>query len=138
MPLKRILFVDDEMLLRMAIVPGLEDAGLIVEEAGNGKRALEIFRAKPAEFSCAVIDVGLPDMKGDGLIAVFRALSPQLGIVLATGYGDAVLVKAFNADRGVRVLAKPYFIEDLMAAIDAVGVGVSAAADTETPDIHPA
>lgn len=134
---KRILFVDDETLLRMAMVPGLEEAGYAVDEAGTGKRALEIFRARYAEIFCAVIDIGLPDMKGDSLVAEFRALSPQLGIVLATGYGDAELVKAFSGDTAVRVVAKPYFTEDLMAAIAMVGM-MPPASDAERPAIHPA
>lgn len=135
--LKRILFVDDEMLIRMAMVPGLEEAGYAVDEAGTGKRALEIFRTRPAEFCCAVIDLGLPDMKGDGLVAEFRALSPQLGIVLATGYGNADLVKAFSTDVAVRVVAKPYFTEDLIAAIAIVGM-VSPAGDAGMPAVTPA
>jgi CheY-like chemotaxis protein len=135
MTLKRILFVDDEMLLRMAMVPGLQDAGYAVDEAGTGKRALEIFRARHAEIFCAVIDIGLPDMKGDSLVTEFRALSPQLGIVLATGYGDAGLVKIFSADPAVRVVAKPYFTEDLTAAIAMVGM-MPPATETERPAIQ--
>lgn len=138
MSFKRILFVDDEMLLRMAMVPGLEEAGYIVDEAGTGKRALEIFRAGHAGISCAVIDIGLPDMKGDSLVGEFRKLSPHLGIVLATGYGDAELVKAFSADPGVRVVAKPYFTEDLLSAIASVGLVIPPAAETERPAIGPA
>jgi CheY-like chemotaxis protein len=138
MTLKRILFVDDEMLLRMAMVPGLEDAGYVVDEAGTGKRALEIFRARHAEIVCAVIDIGLPDMKGDSLVAEFRALSPQLGVVLATGYGDAELVKAFSADAGIRVVAKPYFMEDLTAAIALVGMAPPSAVEPELPATRPA
>ncbi len=133
---KRILFVDDETLLRMAMVPGLEDAGYVVDEAGTGKRALEIFRARHAEIFCAVVDVGLPDMKGDGLVAEFRALSPRLGIVLATGYGDADLVKAFSADPGVRVVAKPYFTEDLTAAIAVVGIAPPVPGAPEMSSTH--
>lgn len=135
--LKRILFVDDEMLLRMAMVPGLEEAGYVIDEAGTGKRALELFRARSADFCCAVIDLGLPDMKGDGLVTEFRALSPQLGIVLATGYGDADLVKAFSADAAVRVVAKPYFTEELLAAIAMVGM-VPPAGDAGMPTVTPA
>jgi CheY-like chemotaxis protein len=138
MSFKRILFVDDEILLRMAMVPGLEEGGYIVDEASTGKHALEIFRAGYAGISCAVIDIGLPDMKGDSLVGEFRKLSPQLGIVLATGYGDAELVKAFSADPGVRVVAKPYFTEDLLSAIASVGLVMPPATETERPVIGPA
>lgn len=138
MTLKRILFIDDEVLLRMAMVPGLEDAGYAVDEAGTGKRALEIFRARHAEIFCAIIDLGLPDMKGDSLVAEFRALSPQLGIVLATGYGDADLVRTFSSDPGVRVVAKPYFPEELATAIAMVGIIPPSTKDTDISAIRSA
>jgi len=131
MPLKRILFVDDEMLLRMALVPGLEDAGYTVDEAATGKRALDIFRERHLEICCAVVDVGLPDLKGDSLVAEFRAVSAQIGIVLATGYADIELRAAFGTDPNVRVLAKPYFVDELLAAIGAVESLPAAGAATE-------
>ncbi|MEK9967712.1 MAG: response regulator [Ferrovibrio sp.] len=139
MPLKRILFIDDEMLLRMALVPGLEEAGYVVDEAGTGKRALEIFRERHLEICCAVIDVGLPDLRGDSMVAEFRALSAQIGVVLATGYGDIELQTAFSADPNVRVLAKPYFIDELLKAIGAVESlpAPGPFADGKAPTIRP-
>lgn len=130
MATKRILFVDDEALLRMAIVPSLEDAGYTVDEAGSGKKAIELFQANVAEISCAVIDVGLPDLKGDTLVAEFRRQSPGLGIVLATGYGDALLRQTFSDDPRVRIMAKPYFADDLLSALNAVELAVAAVGAT--------
>lgn len=118
----RVLFIEDEMLLRMAIVPELEDAGYLIEEASNGKQALEIFRARPGDFSCAVVDVGLPDMKGDTLVPAFRALVPGFRFILATGYGGAELQKVFGMDPAVRVMGKPYFAADLTAAFVSLGL----------------
>lgn len=128
MAFKRILFVDDEALLRMAIVPSLEDAGYKVDQAGTGKQALQLFNDHAAELSCAVIDIGLPDLKGDTLVAEFRKRLPALGIVLATGYGDSLLRNAFGGDTGVKVIAKPYFPEDLLAALSAVELAMTAIA----------
>jgi DNA-binding response OmpR family regulator len=127
MALKRILFVDDEALLRMAIVPSLEDAGYTVDQAGTGKKAIELFQMHGAEISCAVIDVGLPDLKGDTLIAEFRKQSPGVGIVLATGYGDAMLRQAVGGDSRIKIMAKPYFADDLLSALNAVEVAMAAA-----------
>lgn len=136
MATKRILFVDDETLLRMAIVPSLEDAGYTVDEAGTGKKAIELFQAHGAEISCAVIDVGLPDLKGDTLVAEFRRQSPGVGIVLATGYGDALLRQAFGNDTRMRIMAKPYFADDLIAALNAVELAM-AAETASAPEARP-
>lgn len=118
----RLLFVEDEMLLRMAIVPFLEESGYVVSQASNAKQALDLFNATPTDFACAIIDIGLPDMKGDRLCAALRLLSPGLRVILATGYGEAELRKAFAGDDRLRILGKPYFIDDLNGMLKGLGV----------------
>jgi len=125
----RILFVEDEMLLRMAIVPDLEDAGYLVDQAATGQQALALAGEHGAAIGLAIIDIGLPDMKGDRLAAELWTTMPTLPIVLATGYGEADLRTAFGQDRRVRILGKPYFLEDLLAEIRLLKGAVQPAAE---------
>ena len=70
----------------------------------------------------AVIDVGLPDMRGDELALKIRSDAPDTLILMASGY-DAVEVAArFPADAGVAVIAKPYSDGDLASAITQLGL----------------
>lgn len=135
----RILFVEDEMLLRMAIVPGLEEEGYLVDQAATGQQALDFLQEHGAGIALAIIDIGLPDMKGDRLAATLWGVLPTLPVVLATGYGEADLRLAFGQDSRVRILGKPYFLEDLLDAIrQSAGAGLPAAGDTLRIPIMPA
>lgn len=127
----RILFVEDEMLLRMAIVPDLEEAGYLVDQAATGQQALDILREHGAAIGLAIIDIGLPDMKGDRLAAELWAALPTLPVILATGYGEADLRVTFGQDGRVGILGKPYFLEDLVGAIRRIAdVNPPSAGDT--------
>lgn len=129
-PMTRILFVEDEMLLRMAIVPGLEEAGYVVNQAATGQQALDFLQEYGAGISLAVIDIGLPDMKGDRLATELWNVLPKLPVVMASGYGEADLRLAFGQDSRVGILGKPYFLEDLLETIRQIeGAGPPAAGD---------
>jgi CheY-like chemotaxis protein len=130
-PMIRILFVEDEMLLRMAVVPGLEEAGYLVDQAATGQQALAFLREHGDAIGLAIIDIGLPDMKGDRLATELWTVLPALPVVLATGYGEADLRAAFGRDSRVEILGKPYFLEDLLGTIRQIaGAGLPAAGDT--------
>jgi two-component SAPR family response regulator len=47
----------------------------------------------------AIIDVGLPDRRGDALVAEMRAIKPSLPIVIASGYEEERLRDRFKLER---------------------------------------
>src|SRR5262249_25069946 len=85
----RILFVEDEVLVRMLAVEHLERAGYRVEAAGSSTEALN--KARLASIAAAVVDLGLPDRKGDHLVRELRRLFPRVPVVIASGYPEADL-----------------------------------------------
>lgn len=116
----RALVVEDEILVAMVAEDILGSIGfdpLCVETAAGALDALA-----HGGFSLAVIDVGLPDMRGDDLAAKVRELAPHMPVVLASGYDATELARRFSHDRGVSVLAKPYTEEELRAAIASSGL----------------
>jgi CheY-like chemotaxis protein len=70
----------------------------------------------------AVIDMGLPDSRGDQLAAEVRALRPDLPIVIASGRSGRELREQFADQPRVAVLVKPYTADLLIEALAAVGV----------------
>jgi DNA-binding NarL/FixJ family response regulator len=44
----------------------------------------------------AIIDIGLPDRRGDALVAEVRAINPSLPIVIASGYVEEALREGFS------------------------------------------
>jgi DNA-binding response OmpR family regulator len=117
---RKALLVEDEVLVAMICEDYLGAIGfdpLCVETA---KAALDALA--DGGLCLAIIDVGLPDMRGDDLAARARELAPDLPIILASGFDAAELKQRFVGDNALSVLSKPYTERDLRAAIAAAGL----------------
>ena len=122
----RILVVEDEPLIRLFVAEILADAGFQVEEAANAAEASRQMGADALLFDAVVIDVGLPDKRGDELADELRGTWNELPIVIASGHDKHVLTRRFGHDVRVRVLGKPYYGDMLLAALSAMGVSAAA------------
>jgi signal transduction histidine kinase/CheY-like chemotaxis protein len=118
----RILIVEDDPLVRMTIVEALVDGGCQIEEAATASEAIGKFRALGGAIDAALIDIGLPDGRGDGLIATFRATRPDLAILLATGYDDSAMEDQFRSDAATVLLEKPFDSARLRSAFRNLGL----------------
>ncbi len=91
-----ILLVDDDEEFREEIGAFLEEYSIV--EASSAKKALEIL-GRPNTIDLALLDVMLPDIKGTELLAEIRRMSPELGIIVLTGFGSKeVVVEALRGD----------------------------------------
>jgi CheY-like chemotaxis protein len=115
----RVLLVEDEALVQMLAVDCLEELGYRVETAGSATEAMNKIRLFNGQIDLAIIDIGLPDRKGDVLVNELRVLYPHLPIVIASGYGDVGLRGRFGADNLISFLCKPYARDDIEKAISA-------------------
>jgi DNA-binding NarL/FixJ family response regulator len=94
----RILTVDDHPLLREGIAAVLanETDMVVVAEAGNGREAVEQFRAHRPDVT--LMDLQMPDMNGTDAILAIRKDYPAARIIVLTTYsGDAQAVRALKA-----------------------------------------
>ena len=115
----KALLVEDEVLVAAIAVDALEELGYHIVEAGTAKAALELAAASVASFAFAIIDIGLPDGRGDSLAVELRRMRSDLPIIIATGYGDSGIDQRARSGRTV-VLGKPYDIGQLHSAIKSV------------------
>lgn len=115
----KALLVEDEVLVAAIAVDALEELGYQIVEAGTAKAALELAAASVASFAFAIIDIGLPDGRGDALAIELRRMRGDLPIIIATGYGDSGIDERARTGRTV-VLGKPYDIGQLHTAIKSV------------------
>lgn len=116
--LRRILVVEDDVLVRSALTINLGDFGYTVEEAGSIGEALDLSRRLGAELGAAIIDMGLPDGDGQRLVRDLRASLPLLPIVIASGRGPDEI--ALRADPLLAVVAKPYEVEGIVRVFEAM------------------
>jgi DNA-binding NarL/FixJ family response regulator len=122
--LVRVLIVDDHPVLRegvAAVLTGESDL-TIVGEAGDGREAIEKFRALQPDVT--VMDLQMPLMSGIDAMHVIRLEAPQARIVaLATLAGDVLATRALKAGAHGYVL-KERVREDLPDIIRAVHSGM--------------
>jgi CheY-like chemotaxis protein len=105
----RVLFVEDDPLVREAVVRGLEDCGFDVMVAPDGDKALAMLDAG-LDADVVFCDIVMPGkVSGIDLAGILHERRPGLPVVLATGYTDQRAVIP-----GVQVLAKPYEIDQLV------------------------
>jgi CheY-like chemotaxis protein len=112
----KVLLVEDEALVAALAVDALEELGYQTVEATTSKAALAICSG-PAPFVFAIVDVGLPDGRGDALAVELRKLRADLPIIIATGYDQAHLDARLRSHDRTAILNKPYDIAQLQAAI---------------------
>jgi len=123
MPQKdRILLVEDEAMISMVTAENLRDLGYDVEEAANAASAMKAAKGNIGGFAAAIIDIGLPDRKGDELATELKNLRPDFPIVIATGHGDKALDGKLKKSKSLTLLTKPYDSEGLKKSLQAVGV----------------
>jgi len=118
---RRVLLVEDEVLVSALAVDILDELSFDAVEAGSAKAALAAAGNADARFDVAIIDVGLPDLRGDELAIKLRELRAELPIVIATGYGANSLDKRLQATQRLVVIGKPYDSNSLMAALTKLG-----------------
>lgn len=114
-----VLIVDDEPMLREMVREQLERHGLQIEEAGNGREALEVVhRVRP---DLVLLDITMPDLCG---LQVCQALREQevtraIPVVLLTAH-DGLEDRIRGLDAGANdYLTKPVQPGELLARVKA-------------------
>ena len=104
----RVLLVDDDDLVSATAAAMLEDLSYEVIAASSGEDALGLLAAGIG-IDCVLTDHAMPGMTGLDLANEIRRRWPDLPVILATGYADAL-------EQGVGstpFLAKPYRLQTL-------------------------
>jgi CheY-like chemotaxis protein len=101
-----VLVIDDDKALNDLLCEFLSEEGYKVEAAFDGLEGMRIFQ--PSEHDVVMTDVAMPHMNGWELIAALRVRSPELPIILITGYSSAHWNESYLRKQGVvAVLNKP-------------------------------
>lgn len=111
----RILIVDDDEMLREMLNDVFTLSGAVVEEAENGKRALE--KIRNSIYDAVVSDIRMPGGDGIELAANIVTLSSAKPILfVCSGYNDMSqeMVKKLNIKR---VFEKPFDIENMVQTV---------------------
>ena len=81
----RILIIDDDSLVRDALVLMLEHESHEVMEAANGREAIRIFRERQPDL--VITDIIMPEMEGFEMIRELRNIAAEIKIIAISGGG---------------------------------------------------
>lgn len=112
----RIAVIDDEAQIRRLLRIALKSSGFEPLEADGGAAGLALVARQQPDL--VVLDLGLPDMDGQQVLAELRGWSQVPVIVLSVRNGFAEKVRALDAGAQDYV-TKPFSVEELLARIRA-------------------
>ena len=107
-----ILVVEDEDVVRRLAVDALRDLGYTVIDAESPETALAILDKEPG-ILLLFTDVVMPKMNGRQLADEAQRRRPKLKVLFTTGYTRNAVVHNGTLDPNVRLLGKPYTLENL-------------------------
>jgi DNA-binding NtrC family response regulator len=110
----RILVVDDDHAMRLALSESLESCGYDIVAAENGREALELF--KKGKFDLVVTDMKMPGMTGIEVLRGVKELSPDIPVILITAYGTVGTAVEAMKEGASEFIMKPFSLDDLEAA----------------------
>jgi DNA-binding NtrC family response regulator len=110
---RRVLVVDDELLIRWALREALEAKGYDVTEAVDAASAQAALGDGAARPDAVVLDYRLPDSNDLGLLTAMRRVAPAMPVIMMTAHGTAEMVKSALDLGAYRVVSKPFEVHQL-------------------------
>ncbi|MBF0451900.1 MAG: response regulator [Candidatus Magnetomorum sp.] len=112
-----ILLVEDNSINREIITGMLAHSGMIIEEAVNGQKAVDIYQQNPDKFELILMDIQMPVMDGYEATEMIRQKDKDVPIIALTANA---LLRDIQKTReyGMNAhLAKPIEVEKLFTAL---------------------
>lgn len=113
----RILVVDDEPSICRALQIAFSRAGYDVQAVSSADTGLWLLRTE--HFDCMIVDLRMPEIRGDELFELGAALQPHLraNTVFTTGDSSEIAQELIGAC-GCRVVAKPFDLGELLRIVE--------------------
>jgi two-component system cell cycle sensor histidine kinase/response regulator CckA len=115
-----ILVIEDEDTLRHAVSRMLRKKDLNVIEAGDGKTALELFRANARRIDLVLLDMTLPGMQGREVLEELRRIQPDLKVIITSAWGRDQANATLGGLQPWLYVRKPYQFNELMGLLRTV------------------
>lgn len=113
-PATRILFVDDDALVRYSGEQILKLLGHDVLVAENSQVALDVYAEHGNTIRAVVLDIVMPVMNGFQALEALRKSNPDVKVLLTSGYTS----EDIPTNDHIAFLAKPYSLRALSNALD--------------------
>jgi CheY-like chemotaxis protein len=111
------LVADDEESVRLFAREILRRHGLDVITAHDGREAIDLFEIHKDRLSIALIDLMMPHINGQEVLAHIRKNRSDLPVVLSSGFTETEIKERFTKEPPSSFIQKPYRSLDLVRII---------------------
>jgi CheY-like chemotaxis protein len=112
-----VLLVDDDNIVLEVTGVALSTLGFTVLSAMDGLEAVEVFRRHKDEIRFVLSDVAMPRMDGWETLLALRQITPDIPVILASGYSEEQVMERALSERPQAFLGKPYGLATLRETI---------------------
>ncbi|MGN6323631.1 MAG: CHASE3 domain-containing protein [Dyella sp.] len=109
---KKILVVEDDPEVRHFVVACVNELGYAALDAESADAAQQKLASHP-DIALLLTDVVMPGKNGRQLVEAVRPFYPKLRVLYMTGYPRDAIVHNGILDRDVRVISKPFSMQEL-------------------------
>lgn len=112
-----ILLVDDERTIIDVTRDMLETFGYHVLASQSGQDAIRICQDQAGRIDLVILDMILPDMNGEEIFALIKAIRPDMPIILASGFSFNDQIGRIMARGCDAFLQKPFGLSELTGKV---------------------
>ena len=109
----KMLLVEDEEMVRNVCTSMMENLGIDVIQAPDGKSAVRIYRENPSDISCALVDYRMPGMDGVETFKQLLRIDSDIRIILSSGFTEDAQFRELRNQGLAGFLHKPYEFNNL-------------------------
>jgi len=118
LPIRTVLVVDDEPLIRWSLSEGLSDGGFAVRLAANGAEARAVLAGSRGTPMVVLLDLRLPDVADLSLLREVRLKWPELPVVMMTAHGTLDDERRAAELGAFRFVDKPFDVSEMVRIVD--------------------
>lgn len=112
---KKVLFIEDEELVRDVITSILNDDNQDITVASTAEEALALFKKHP--YDLVLSDMRLPGMDGIQLLAQLKKLDSKVRVVMVTAFGDIMTYHQVISSGALDCINKPFTIDQIKSLV---------------------
>lgn len=115
MPAGKILVVDDEEIVCQSCDRILTEEGYEVQTRPSGREALQLLSEEP--FDVVIVDLKMPGMSGMELLQAIKRDSPDIPVIMITGYSTVETAVEAMKSGAFDYLPKPFTPDEVAVVV---------------------
>lgn len=118
-----VLIIDDEELIREAVIDILDLIEVKTYAAASGEEGITLFETHGEDIGVVILDMQMPSMSGEETYKRLRSLDPDVKVIFSSGCSadaSSGFVNNSASNKSTSFLQKPYPIDVLIEMVQEV------------------